>query len=164
MEIQLSKLIEEIRLFNPDKPKNEELLFEEILGEVLHGIKNRQGDKKAKISNILKDVKDELEARCNGRYNLIPSDNSDECRQFCLGISSTGFGTEKGFRGTMRDAIKLWFNCYGNNKETLILTADWADEIFSNWWLPIIEAYVAKGNKVYVVQYTDKAMLLHYPR
>jgi hypothetical protein len=164
MENQLSKLMEEIKLFTPDLPKNEKSIFEEILGEVLDGIKNRQGDKKTKISNILKEVRDELESRINGRYNLIPSDSKGQCRQFCLGIASTGFGTEKGFRGIMRDAIELWFNCYGTNKETLILTADWADEIFNNWWLPIIETYVAKGNKVYIVQYTEKSMLLHYPR
>lgn len=129
--------------------------------------RNRQNGTITKPSDrsiVMKPIITSVIERINSKgepINFIPGGQRSKCCNFLFAIAGGGFGSEKGFKGIMKNAVQHWFKC--ENKETLIMTLDWDDNKFRSDWLGIIEAYETKGHQVTVLQYGEFNVMQHYP-
>jgi hypothetical protein len=144
--------------------QRENISIDEILDDLLKGIngKSRGG---------FDEIKRRFQQSLGGQgFNLIPSDLEGSCYPFLLAISRGNFGegmnttTGKiGFKGLMLNVFASWFRCIGQNRETLILTADWNQKQFDQFYKPVVESYCRTHNKkAYFVVVGDSRSYLAY--
>lgn len=114
-------------------------------------------------------IKEGFKRRLGGQgFNLIPSNNKGACHSFLLAISRGNFGegmntvTGKiGFKGLMLSVFSTWFSCIKQNRETLILTADWNQKQFDLLFKPVVESYCKNHNKkAYFILVSDTSASL----
>ena len=125
-----------------------------------NGTITKPSDKNIVMKPIITSVIESVNSKGES-INFIPGGQRSKCCDFLFAIAGGGFGSEKGFKGIMKNAVQHWFKC--ENKETLIMTLDWDDNKFRNDWLGIIEAYETKGYQVTVLQYGEFNVMQHYP-
>ena len=142
----------------------ENLSIDDILDELLKGIDGKSG-------GGFDEIKRRFQQSIGGQgFNLIPSDIQGGCYPFLLAISRGNFGegmnktTGKiGFRGLMLDVFSSWFRCIDRNRESLILTADWNQKQFDQFYKPVVESYCMTHNKkAYFVVVGDGRSYLAY--
>ena len=109
----------------------------------------------------------------SGGYNVIPAEpNGGVCSTLCLTIVGKGFMYRTSlpsknmisFNKAMLLQSEYWFSCMHINKETLILTTDWAQREFETHYEQLIESYcTSHSKKVFVVEVSKVGLILRYP-
>ena len=127
-------------------------------------------EKARSIEDKLKDLRNRYDSR-NGQFtmNLYPSDRKGSCHSFCLAIANKKFdkprkGLESGFKGIMLEMAAYWFSCLNVNKQTLILTSTWDNDIFDENYKNIIDQYTRVHNKrVFIIEVGPTGFFPRYP-
>ena len=144
--------------------------FTDELQKVLDKLKSKPGTLKKELENII----DHINTSSSGTtsFNFYPSDNSTDCKEYCLGIATKKFGHDRlkdknrtGFKGLIKELVQYWLKCGRINQTTIIIVTDWDGEEFEKEWLDIINARVATGKtvKVYQILNNKTSYLQHYP-
>jgi hypothetical protein len=127
-------------------------------------------EKSRSIEDKLKDLRDRYESKYQGpSMNLIPSDIKGACHSFCLALANKKFdklrkGMDCGFRGIMLEMSAYWFSCLAVNKETLIVTSSWDNDVFDEQYKKIIDSYTKSHNKtVVIIEFGPTGFFKRYP-
>jgi hypothetical protein len=112
----------------------------------------------------------------NNDYNVIPAINPNGiCATFCLTIIPRGFRSimpkpisPRYNRLKFSKAILLlceyWFACLRINQENLLITPDWDQSTFEDYYENIIESYASNHNKkVFIIEVSKVGLILRYP-
>jgi hypothetical protein len=178
--------------FNSDNKKSKEMNYLETLESTINSLGEMQSldlirlilkdlinnDEheymNAKSSQSVEDKLSDLRNRYESKYgsstmNLIPSDKKGACHTFCLAIANKKFDKLRrdlncGFRGAMLEMSAYWFNCLSVNKETLIITSSWDNDIFEEQYKKIIDSYRTAHNKaVIIIEFGPTGFFKRYP-
>ena len=167
--MNLNETIELLRRDLRDNDHNETIIS--ILKDFVNSESHTEDNRKPNsIEERLKNFRIKL-GKNGGDFNmnLFPSDHYGACQSFCLAIASKKFdkprkGLESGFKGLMLEMIAYWFSCIRINKQTLILTSCWDDEIFEENYKKIIDQYVQAQNKsVIIIEVGQSRLHIRYP-
>ena len=109
----------------------------------------------------------------SGGFNIIPAQpNGGVCSTLCLTIAGKGFMYRPSppsrnmisFNKAMLLQSEYWFSCMHINKETLILTPDWAQNEFESHYEKLVESYCRTyAKKVFIVEVSKVGLILRFP-
>jgi len=150
------KDVKDLRLIIQEIPELKELFphFPEMLS------KEKMASAK-EVKRIFEDLIDKLNRGDvpDSDINFYPSNNTTNCKRFCLSIATDKFGwrlrvdqRRTGFKGLIKELISYWYRCGAINQTTIIITLDWDDEEFDKEWRGAIEAYASRGKTVKIFE------------
>jgi len=107
----------------------------------------------------------------NQQFNLFPASQTGPCSSLLICIASLGFDSKfypsknaAGFKYVILKAINTWLNCVGTNKKSLIITADWNNHKFEEFYKPIIDSYCLRfDTEVQIYEQSTRGLWLRYP-
>ena len=152
-----SFLLENIIDVNHELLNMKDFNAEGFLGKIWRDIQEKE-------NNSLEGIKRNVFSNIGSQnINLIPSEQTSDCKPFCLAIANGAFGEKHyknqyktGFKGMMFMLIRNWFSCLAVNRETLILTLQWDSNSFNESYEPLITEFCKTHNKkVFIIHISN---------